>query len=376
MAAARLAKAPVFLVGDIDKGGVFASLYGTVKLLGRDSSRIKGLIINKFRGDPKILEPGLEMITEKTGKRVIGVLPHVADLGLPEEDGLALVSRAGGRGQRAEGKTVKIVIVRLKYISNFTDFDALAHEPDVDLLYSDNPSDIENADMVIVPGSKNTVKDLLYLKERGLDTSIHRAYGKGIQVMGMCGGYQMLGKRILDPLGVESEHREVAGLGLLDIETIFEKEKVTCQAEATIVRSAECGVRSLAPSVFERAGCVEWNCGEKLNGYEIHMGISTGAVGLFRVRRFGSNSALRTPNSALVPDGSRNNNCWGTYLHGIFDNNKFRRCVINGIREQKNLPALNNGLDYGAMKEKAIDNLADLVRKHLDIDFILRSMEQ
>jgi adenosylcobyric acid synthase len=358
MAAAKLAKAPVYLVGDIDKGGVFASLYGTVKLLGRDSSRIRGFIINKFRGDPAILDPGLDMISRKTGKPVIGVLPYVPDLGLPEEDGLGLRSALLGKLQAS----IRIVVVRLKYISNFTDFDPLAQEPDVDLLYSNNPSDIENADMVIIPGSKNTVKDLLFLKERGLDQSIRRACAKGVRIMGMCGGYQMLGGKILDPHGVESVHAEVAGLGLLDIETLFEKEKITCQAEAEL--NAEFGMRNS-----------EWNCAEKLKGYEIHMGSSTGAIGLFRLRRLASNSAFRISNSEFLLDGSRKGNCWGTYLHGIFDNNGFRRSLLNGIRESKGLPAAAAGVDYTAMKEKAIDNLADMVRKHLDIDFIMRSME-
>jgi len=254
--------------------------------------------------------------------------------------------------------------VRLKYISNFTDFDPLAQEPDVDLLYSNNPSDIENADMVIIPGSKNTVKDLLFLKERGLDQSVKRAVSKGIRIMGMCGGYQMLGKKIFDPHGVESDHREIEGLGLLDIETLFEKEKITCQAEAEIVQSPEFGVQSKA-----------WYYKEKLIGYEIHMGRTTGDVGLFKLKRILSHSELGTQNSELVSDGSRKGNCWGTYLHGIFDNNEFRRSLLNGIRESKGLPAAAAGADYAAMKEKAIDNLADMVRKHLDIDFIMRSME-
>lgn len=361
MAAAKMAKAPVFLVGDIDKGGVFASLFGTVKLLGRDGARIRGFIINKFRGDPAILDPGLHMISAKTGKRVIGVLPFVRELGLPEEDGLALNSGFSRNGQGV----VRIVVVRLPYISNFTDFDPLADEPDVQLLYSDNPSDIENADMVIIPGSKNTVQDLLYLKERGLGETVHRAYAKGIQIMGMCGGYQMLGNRILDPLGVESGHPEVEGLKLLDIETLFGKDKITCQVEAEMVSSAECGVRS-----------PECKDGEKLQGYEIHMGNSTGAIGLFRLRRLSVHSAPGTPQSEFVLDGSRKGNCWGTYLHGIFENNGFRRGLLNHIRGKKGLAALRTGVDYGALKEQAIDALADLVQKHLDIDFILRSMKQ
>ena len=359
MAAARLAKAPVFLVGDIDKGGVFASLYGTVKLVGRDASRIKGFIINKFRGDPAILRPGLDMISARTGKPVIGVLPYAADLGLPEEDGLAL--KSGIIGKR--DASLRIVVVRLRYISNFTDFDPLAQEPDVDLVYSIDPSAIENADMVILPGTKNTVKDLLLLKERGLDQSIRKASGKGIPIMGMCGGYQMLGTRILDPHHVECDHGEVTGLGLLDIETLFEKEKITCQAEAMLVRSDEFGVRS------------EKHNEMLLKGYEIHMGSSTGDIGLFRVQRLDSNFQPRTPNSELVLDGSRKGNCWGTYLHGIFDNNEFRRCLLNVIRERKGLSALENTVDYVGMKEKAIDNLAELVRTNLDMDHIMRSME-
>jgi adenosylcobyric acid synthase len=354
MAAARLAKAPVFLVGDIDKGGVFASLYGTVKLVGRDASRIKGFIINKFRGDPAILRPGLDMISAKTGKPVIGVLPYVADLGLPEEDGLAL--RSGVIGKR--DATIRIVVVRLRYISNFTDFDPLAQEPDVDLIYSINPSDIENADMVIVPGSKNTVKDLLILKERGLDQSIQRASGKGIPIMGMCGGYQMLGTRILDPHGAESGHGEVQGLGLLDIETLFEREKITCQAEAEIVSDLQFGIRN-----EESKGRLN------LKGYEIHMASSSGDIGLFKLTRLGDGYA------GPVLDGSRKGNCWGTYLHGIFDNNEFRRCLLNVIRERKGLSALENTVDYLGMKEKAIDNLAELVRTNLDMDHIMRSME-
>ena len=175
MASARLARAPVLLVGDIDKGGVFASLYGTVKLVGRDAARIKAFIINKFRGDVGLLDPGLKMIEAKTGKPVIGVLPYVSDMGLPEEDSLAL---RNGTHAMGDG-TLRIVVVRLPYISNFTDFDPFFCEPDVQLVYSVNPADIENADLLIIPGSKNTVKDLLFLKSRGIDASIRRAAGKG-----------------------------------------------------------------------------------------------------------------------------------------------------------------------------------------------------
>jgi adenosylcobyric acid synthase len=366
MSAAKMAKAPVLLVGDIDKGGVFASLYGTVKLLGRDSRHIKGFIINKFRGDMEILRPGLQMIQDRAGKPVIGVLPYVHDLGLPEEDGMALSQ--GFRGKDQGSREIKIVVVRLKYISNFTDFDPLAQEPDVELVYSTNPAEIENADMVIVPGSKNTVKDLLLLRKHGLDQSISRAFAKGIEVMGMCGGYQMLGNRILDPHHAESTHAKVEGLGLLNIETVFENEKITCQIEAEVAdfgnwRSGD-GNEKINPQPP--------TSNPLLRGYEIHMGRSSGDIGLFRVKRFSSDCSPITHHPSRILDGSANKNCWGTYLHGIFDNNEFRRGLINQIREKKGLPVLPVTVDYTGMKEKALDNLAAMVKENIDMEFVRR----
>ncbi len=350
MAAARYAKAPVLLVGDIDKGGVFASLYGTVKLLGNQSRLVKGFIINKFRGDPAILAPGLDMIQDKTGKPVVGVLPYIYDIGLPEEDGLSLQKISNFKPRISNIEMIKVVVVRLKYISNFTDFDPLQHEPDVELIYSLNPADIENADLVIIPGSKNTVKDLLSLKEHDLDASIKRAHAKGIQIIGICGGYQMSGKKIFDPYSVESSNKAVDGLGLLNIETTFGKKKTTCQAEAELIDAAVTG-----NSLFSH-----------LRGYEIHMGESTGDIGVFKLKRFSSND------ESLALEGSRNNNCWGTYLHGIFENDLFRRSLLNMVRTQKGLPPLTDARSYGAIKEKALNALADIVREHLDMKFIER----
>lgn len=355
MAAAKMAKAPVLLVGDIDKGGVFASLYGTVKLLGRDARHIKGFIINKFRGDIDILNPGLDMILGKTGKPVIGVLPYAADLGLPEEDGLALTEKRMTGRQGA----IRVVVVRLKYISNFTDFDPLGHEPDVELIYSRNAADIENADLLILPGTKNTVKDLLFLRESGIDQSVLRAYSKGIEVIGLCGGYQMLGSRIFDPHGVESGHGKVDGLGLLNIETTFEAEKMTCQVEAEI--REDCW-----PGWAGRDGNRAFAPGQSLRGYEIHMGRSTGEIGLFSTRRF----SLSGDSHGF--DGSRNGNCWGTYLHGIFENNSFRRSILDQIRKKKGLEPLDTFVDYGRDQDRALDRLADLVRTNVDMQFIHR----
>jgi len=356
MAMAKHAKAPALLIGDIDKGGVFASLYGTAKLLGRDSRHIKAFVINKFRGDIEILKPGLEMIRDKTGIPVIGVLPYVHDLGLPEEDGLALHGKSGFRSQKPEVKAIRIVVVRLKYIANFTDFDPLGHEPDVELVYSTNPADIENADMVIIPGTKNTVKDLLLLREQSLDASISRAFSKGIEVMGMCGGYQMLGRKIFDPHHAESSHAEVDGFGLLNIETVFEREKTTCQVEAEIVRSRK-------------------SENETLRGYEIHMGVSTGDIGLFRIKRLSDAPTFNTQHSTWLFDGSMNMNCWGTYLHGIFDNNEFRRQLLNRIREKKGLLPLPVTFDYAGTKEKALDNLARIVGENIDMEFVRRMLQ-
>jgi adenosylcobyric acid synthase len=353
MAAARLAKAPVLLVGDIDKGGVFASLYGTVKLLGRDGKRIRGFIINKFRGDADILKPGLDMIERKTGKPVIGVLPYAADLGLPEEDSLSLRNGSASRGDGS----VRIVVVRLPYISNFTDFDPFFCEPDVHLLYSANASDIENADMVIVPGSKNTVKDLLFLKESGLDRSICKALDKGIQIAAVCGGYQMMGRKIRDPKTVESTHLEVDGLGLLNIETLFDETKTTCQVEAEAV-----------PGSFFYKPEAE----ERLKGYEIHMGESTGDIGLFRLKRLSAPGGSLRTDAPDVLDGSAHKNCWGTYVHGIFENDAFRRDVVNRLRERKGLSPLVVSASYTEKREEALDRLASMVRGHIDMAYVRR----
>ncbi len=348
MPMARHARAPVILVGDIDKGGVFASLYGTVKLLGRHSRSIKGLLINKFRGDVEILRPGFAMIEAKTGVPVIGVLPFVSDLGLPEEDGVALSASARYGGPSGRG-SIRIVIVRLAYISNFTDFDPFFHEPDVDILFSTSGADIENADLVIIPGTKNTTRDLLLLKERDLDAHIKRAADKGVMVMGMCGGYQMLGGKIYDPEGVESPCVETDGLGLLDIETTFAAKKTTRRVEAVPVKNLR-----------------EDN--DPLKGYEIHMGETAGDVGLFRVRNLSPNK------KGLVSylDGSEKGNCWGTYIHGVFDNDGFRRDLVNNLRAKRGLPLLDPFCSYSAVKERAIDSLAEMVKSHVDMDAVKR----
>jgi adenosylcobyric acid synthase len=354
ISAAKYAKAPAVLVGDIDRGGLFASLYGTVKLLGRDAGIIKGFVINKFRGDISILEPGLKMISDLTKKPVLGVLPYLHETGLPEEDGLALNQKTEYRRQNAEGRislqqVIKIVVVKLRYMSNFTDFDALGFEPDVHLIYSTNPSDIENADIVIIPGTKNSAADLMLLKDSGLDQSVLRAYKKGVQLIGICGGYQMLGRRLLDPDGIESSKKKIDGIGLLDIETTFTMNKKTRQIDALLCDS----------SIFEHSVCQD---AFSLRGYETHMGESKGGSGIFSITPRGSDLCIK--------DGALNKNCWGTYIHGIFDNDKFRRAVIDNARAAKQLAPFTTGIRYLMMRDAAINRIADCVKNSIDMNYM------
>ncbi len=357
MSIARYAQAPVILVGDIDKGGVFASLYGTIALLDGDAGYIKAFIINKFRGDMAILEPGLHMIHEKTNRPVLGVIPYLGDLGLHEEDGIPM-ERMDQFRLFKQLKPVKIVVLRLRYLSNFTDFDSFIYEPDVELIYSLRPEDIENADAVVIPGSKNTVNDLLFLKEHGIAESVKRAAEKGVMVIGVCGGYQMLGKKLFDPYGIESVHKEVAGLGLLDIETLFEETKVTSQVEAEMQHGA-------------------WSIGHRaatdapLRGYEIHMGRTTGDIGLFRVSRLNSLNGLNGLSSPdAILDGSMKGNTWGTYIHGIFDNDRFRRDLINSLRTRRGLEPREETVDYSKMRDEALERWTDVLSKHVDVEYI------
>ncbi len=362
MRMAKYAKAPVLLVGDIDRGGVFASLYGTLKLLGRDSRYIKAFVINKFRGDMEILKPGLEMIEKRTGRSVIGVIPYMKDIMLPEEDSLffdrSIHVKEGTpcHGEPVE-PSIKIVVLRLRYISNFTDLDPLFYEPDVELLYSANPSDIENADIVIVPGTKNTVKDLLLLKQQGLDQSLKRASEKGVMIIGICGGYQILGKKIYDPYHVESHFDEVEGIGLLDIKTVFNTSKITSQVEAEM--------SPVMASTFQLYESAERT---SLKGYEIHMGRTTGDIGLFRITRMADHQSI----SSYEMDGSINGNCWGTYIHGLFENDHFRRAIINSARVKKGLKPLGLTYSYSDLKEEMIESVSRHVEKHLDMSFIWR----
>lgn len=355
MRVARQVNAPVILVGDIDKGGVFASFYGTVGLLDDDAAYIRAFIINKFRGDINILNPGLKMIHEKTGRPVLGVIPYLGDLGLHEEDGIP-IERLKQFKPIERFKPLRIVVLRQRYIANFTDFDPFMYEPDVELVYSLWEGDIENADLIIIPGSKNTVKDLLFLREHGIENSIKRAVEKGIPLIGVCAGYQMLGSRIHDPYGIESAHRAIEGLGLLDIETALEKVKTTCQVEAELVNS----------SLLTAYGNKSY---ELLKGYEIHMGMTTGDVGLFRINRLSGSNSSNSLNSS-IPDGSQKGNVWGTYIHGIFDNDIFRRNLINFLRLKKGMEPLEETIDYSRLRDDSLNKWAGIIKDSIDMKFV------
>lgn len=297
MGMAEIADAPVLLVADIDKGGVFASIYGTVMLLEeRERSRIKGVIINKFRGDKAILESGIKMLEDLIKIPVAGVVPYI-DVKLDEEDG-ATDFNSKGRG------SIDICVVKLPRISNFTDFDAFKFDEDVSIRYITSPCEIGQADMIILPGSKNTIEDLRWLKKTGFTEPIRNF--KGI-VFGICGGYQMLGEKIIDEDGWEVQRGETEqGLSLFSTTTVFKGEKITANVEGTAF------------------GC-------RIYGYEIHSGKTIGNKSPF------INITVKEGLPVCCHDGEVRDRYYGSYIHGIFDSNEFREYILNGIRKKSHL---------------------------------------
>jgi len=346
---AEMAGAPVVLVADIDRGGVFAQIVGTLELLQpTERARVKGVIINKFRGDPSLLEPGIRFVEGRTGVPVLGVVPYFTGFRLPDEDSVAL-SRRGTRdpGLGTGKEQIRIGVVRLPRISNFTDFDSLEAEPDVELCYIEGPQELAGLDAVMLPGSKSTTTDLFFLMERGLFAAIKAFEGV---IFGICGGYQMLGRKVLDPFTVESPIREAEGLGLLDAETALLLHKETHQAEA-ILRPA---------GLLAAPGCAG-----ALSGYEIHMGetsIGKGARPFATiVSRSGAEAAIA--DGAVSPDGR----VFGTYLHGIFDNDCFRRAFLNRLRREKGI----GEQDAAVAGADPFGLLADHLERHLDMPRLL-----
>jgi adenosylcobyric acid synthase len=340
---AELADAPVLIVADIDKGGALASLVGTVALLTpAERQRVKGLIINKFRGDPELLYDGLKIIEENTGVPILGVLPYAGILEIPEEDGAGL--KAGTKpGYK---RPIAIGVVVLPRISNYTDFEPFLREPDVSLQYLDNPKDARTLDVICLPGTKSTIADLKWLRDRGWEQLIAARKAAGASIVGICGGYQMMGSSIADPQHVESDVSSIDGLRLLDIETTFEGGKITTNTSATHIAS-----------------------GLGISGYEIHCG---------RIARLGGEAAFRIGGedgrSPEVLEGAIDSSgrVFGTSIHGIFDAPKFRRYFINDVRRRKDLEPLDvtRGEDAYTYRVRAYDRFARLLQEHLDISLI------
>jgi adenosylcobyric acid synthase len=361
MSMAEMADALCILVGDIDRGGIFASLLGSHMLLTpEEKQRTLGFIVNKLRGDPRLFANGVEILEARSGKTVFGVIPHFDHIALPEEDSVALGRRMRQRTEEScDHSRLAVGVVRLPFISNYTDFDCFEQEPGVDLVYFDRPDQVFHFDAVILPGSKNTIEDLAFLRRTGLADGIASFHKWGGTVVGLCGGYQMLGLRVRDPDGVESGLSEIAGLGLLEMETDMFPEKVTSQVEAL----------PETDSGFRRDGH------PPLAGYEIHMGRSLATGGdcrsLFRIVRRDGNP-VDVPDGLIQPDGR----VWGTYIHGVFDNDGFRRDFLGGLRARcgKAEVSASSIFSYHQWKEEQFDLLAEHVRRHTGVERIYRAL--
>ncbi|MDW7739371.1 MAG: cobyric acid synthase [Bacillota bacterium] len=347
MGLAKRIGAPVLLVGDIDRGGVFASLFGTAALLDDDErSLLKGVVINKFRGDPEVLKPGLKQLEALINLPVLGVIPYF-NIVLDDED--SVTDRF--KNNRME-KVLNIQVVLLPRISNFTDFNPLEIFEDVNLAYIHKPEEIDNPDLLIIPGSKNTIEDLLFLRETGWTKPIHDYVQNGGFLMGICGGFQMLGMKLSDPRGMESSLAEISGFGFLDFETKIEKEKLTQQVEAYWGYSDDRFFTGMK--------------GEKITGYEIHMGQTT---------------YFDTDNIILVQPENRwdgavgvNGQVFGTYIHGIFDNLSWTEKLLNRLKALKGISKKSQSpyKNFREFKEIEYNKLADLVRANIDMNEIYK----
>ncbi len=345
MAVAKAAKAPVLLVGDIDKGGVLASLVGTLELLDGDERKlIRGLIINKFRGDLSLLEPAIEFLKERTKKPVLGVVPFIGRTGIEEEDGIA--APLGDD----EGFEIRVAVLRLPKISNFTDFDPLALEDGVRLRYVDRPEEIDGSDLLIIPGSKNTISDLKWLYSKGFKEAIHLFHRSKKPIIGICGGLQMLGKSIADPEGFDGTQGKADGLSLLDIETELAEDKVVKRALAEIILES---------------GPLSNLKGHKLEGYEIHHGrtIACGSKAAFEI--IGANGRQ---NDGFIDDEGL---VFGTYLHGIFEDDKLRSFLLLWISKMKGIKRRALPKNFKDSSEASLNAWAAVLKESLDIDKII-----
>lgn len=347
------AGADVILVGDIDRGGVFAAVYGSLMLLRPHERRcVKGILINKFRGDIRLFESGIKMLEELCGIPVIGVVPYYKDIYIEEEDSVALASKS----VRAEQGKVNVAVILLRHLSNFTDFNVLERDPRVHLFYTNNVDELAKADIILLPGSKSTLDDLYELRRNGVAAAIIRAHREGASVMGICGGYQMMGQEVLDPEHVEGEIERLPGLGLLPVSTRMTGEKVTRQIRFKVngKQRRDSGNRH-TEDVFP------------LSGYEIHMGETLPVEG-----------AWASPLN-LLEDGTSDgyfddDTCMGTYVHGILDNPEFIDFLLH--RFAGKLSATARTFDYPKFKEEQYDKLADHVRRHVNMPLVYKILTE
>lgn len=349
MAVARQADAPVILVADIDRGGAFASMIGTLDLLeGPDRERVKGFLINKFRGDAGLLQPGLDWLKKRTGRPVLGVIPWLDDVRIPEEDSLSLM----GKRTVPEPSPIRIQVIRYPTISNFSDLDPLRREPDVSLQYLTRPpSGGDPPHLLIFPGSKSTVSDLAWLRQAGFDRYAAGCLEGGSEILGICGGFQMMGGMIYDPRQVESKNAATPGLSLLPTDTLFLPSKVTAQVKGIHLES-----------------------GEPVTGYEIHAGrlqMEKRGKPVFKILERGGSSVEAWDGCRLPRE-----KVWGTYLHGLFESDRFRHWFLSRFRpgsvrpEQAVHPSTKLRMN-GESKDDPYDLLADAVGPHFSLEEIL-----
>ena len=363
MGMAELVDAPVILAGDIDRGGVIAQLYGTVMLLEpKERERVKGLVINKFRGDKTILDPGIQMIEDLCQIPVVGVVPFM-NLDIEDEDSLSSALE-----QKKAGGLVDIAVIRLPRISNFTDFQVFSCIPEVSLRYVSSVKELGMPDLVIIPGTKSTIEDLLWMRSCGLEAAVKKLAGAEIPVFGICGGYQIMGNTITDKAGAEqkagSSNTQVRGMELLPIDTEFETEKVRTRVAGT----------------FDQVtGILKELSGLEIEGYEIHMGISHSAdpdAGFMtQVTEIQQRSTIPTISKLQKQDGISYGNCYGTYLHGIFDRPGVAEAITRILLKKKGLDGETvASFDYQRYKEQQYDKLADVLRQSLDMKAIYEMM--
>ncbi|BDM68137.1 cobyric acid synthase [Streptomyces nigrescens] len=346
MGIARAARIPVVVVGDIDRGGVFASFFGTTALLSKeDQALVAGYLVNKFRGDVTLLEPGLDMLARLTGRPTLGVLPYAHGLGIDEEDGLRVSLRGAVRESVVApphgADVLRVAVCAVPLMSNFTDVDALAAEPGVVVRFVDRPEELADADLVVLPGTRGTVRALGWLRERGLADAVARRAAEGRPVLGICGGFQMLGEHIDDE--VESKAGAVEGLGLLPVRVRFAAEK------------------TLARPVGEALG-------EPVEGYEIHHGVAEVT---------GGDEAFMSDGEGNSLDGCRVGSVWGTHWHGSLESDAFRRAFLRRVAADAGrafVPAPDTR--FGALREEQLDRLGDLIEEHADTQALLRLIEK